>query len=82
MCINGTKETNKLSSYSPCFNKTTQKKIEVKSSNINKTKTKTRTQLQSCHPHTSKEQQNPQKKQSTCKLLLQPINKTTKIKVI
>jgi hypothetical protein len=43
---------------------------------------KTGTQLQSCCPHASKEQQNPQKKKSTYKLLLLPINKTTKIKVI
>lgn len=43
---------------------------------------KTGTQLQSCCPHTSKEQQNPQKKQSTYKLLPLPINKTTKIRVI
>jgi hypothetical protein len=39
------------------------------------------TQLQSCCPHT-KQQQNPQKNQSTYKLLLLPINKTTKIRVI
>jgi hypothetical protein len=36
---------------------------------------KTRTQLQSCHPHASKEQQNPQKKQNTYKLLLYPSTK-------